>query len=273
MEETEDGGKRMKRENIIVKMHDGSSRKIRVALPTEMKPFETYPVLYLFDGQNVFDKADSFAGVIWDVEKAADQLVREKVIKPLILVAIDNAGDKRLDEYGPWPFEDELYSSLGQGGEFAAYFAEKIIPLVEDRYPIKRRREDRALAGSSMGGLMTAYIGTKYPELFSALGVFSLASWVSEKPFLAMVHEEGNFRDMRFFLQVGTEESRDAETGKVDIEDSQIYVNNTLNYLRALLERGAEYKGVSLNIAVGKTHNEEVWAGFMPQFLEWLSEK
>ncbi|MFH5837012.1 alpha/beta hydrolase [Proteiniclasticum sp. C24MP] len=263
----------MKRENIEIRMHDARLRKIRIALPEDNQPGEKYPVLYLFDGQNIFDKKDSFAGVTWDVENAVEKLVREKIIKPLIIVAIDNAGENRLDEYGPWPFKDEIYSSEGKGNEFAAFLVEELIPQVEEKYPISRNREDRFLAGSSMGGLITAYIGAKYPEIFSSLGVFSLASWVSEKPFLKMLNEEGDFKDMRFFIQVGTEESRDEKTGKVDIENSQIYVDNTLNYLRALLERGADYSRISLTIAVGKTHHEEVWASFMPQFLKWLHDK
>lgn len=254
-------------------MQDGSLRKIRMALPeVHEKSDEKYPVLYLFDGQNIFDREDSFAGVLWDVEEAVEKLVSRKIIGPLIVAAIDNAGEKRLDEYGPWPFKDRMYSSEGKGGEFAAFFTEKVIPLVEEKYPVSRKRRDRYLAGSSMGGLMTAYMGAKYPALFSALGVFSLASWVSEKPFLEMLYEEGDFRETRIFLQVGTEESRDEKTG-VDIAGSQTYVDNTLNYLRALLARGADYNEISLHIAVGKTHNEEVWASFMPRFLEWLQEK
>ncbi len=264
----------MIRENIEVKMYDDSLRKVRVALPEDYKRSgEQYPVVYLFDGQNVFDKEDSFAGVIWDVQKSMENLVKEKKIEPMIIVAIDNAGENRLDEYGPWAFSDDLYSSNGSGEKFAVCFVETILPLLEKRYPIAAEMEKRYLAGSSMGGLITAYIGTKYPERFSSLGIFSLASWVSEKEFLETIYKEGDFSKTRFFIQVGTEESRDEQSGKVEIGKSQKYVDNTLNYLRAILSRGANMDNISLNIAVGKTHNEEVWASFIPQFLMWLSRK
>ncbi|HSR04616.1 MAG TPA: alpha/beta hydrolase-fold protein [Proteiniclasticum sp.] len=262
----------MIRENIEVKMNDARLRKVRILLPEDYKQSnEKYPVLYMFDGQNVFDEEDSFGGVTWGVQESVEKLVKEKKIRPLIIVAIDNAGEKRLDEYGPWAFSDDTYSSEGKGKEFAAFFVETFIPIMEEKYPISTDKRSRYLAGSSMGALITAYIGTKYPELFSSLGLFSLASWVSEKEFLKMIHKEGNFSETRFFIQVGTEESRGEKSGKVEIESSQKYVDNTLRFIRAVILRGADAHQMSVNIAVGKTHNEEAWASFMPQFLTWLA--
>lgn len=263
----------MIRENIEVKMNDGLFRKVRILLPEDYeRSNEKYPVLFMFDGQNVFDEEDSFGGVTWGVQQSAEKLVKDNKIRPLIIVAIDNAGEKRLDEYGPWAFSDDTYSSEGKGKEFAVFFAETFIPLMEEKYPISTDRKSRYLAGSSMGAMITAYIGTKYKELFSSLGLFSLASWVSEREFLDMLHGEGDFRETRFFIQVGTEESRGEKSGKVEIESSQKYVDNTLRFIREVILRGADPHNMSVNIAVGKTHNEEAWASFMPQFLTWLAD-
>lgn len=261
----------MIRENIEVKMNDDRLRKVRILLPEDYeRSSEKYPVLYMFDGQNVFDEEDSFGGVTWGVKETVEKLVNEKKIRPLVIIALDNAGEKRLDEYGPWTFSDDTYSSEGKGKEFAAFFVENFIPIMEEKYPILTDRSSRFLAGSSMGALITAYIGTKYPKLFSSLGIFSLASWVSEKEFLKMIHKEGDFRETRFFIQVGTEESRGEKSGKVEIESSQKYVDNTLRFIKAVILKGADAHHMSVNIAVGKTHNEEAWASFMPQFLLWL---
>ena len=261
----------MIRENIEVKMNDDHLRKVRILLPEDYeRSSEKYPVLYMFDGQNVFDEEDSFGGVTWGVKETVENLVNEKKIRPLIIIALDNAGEKRLDEYGPWAFSDDTYSSEGKGKEFAAFFVESFIPIMEEKYPILTDRSSRYLAGSSMGALITAYLGAKYPKLFSSLGIFSLASWVSEKEFLKMIHKEADFRETRFFIQVGTEESRGEKSGKVEIESSQKYVDNTLRFIKAVILRGADAHHMSVNIAVGKTHNEEAWASFMPQFLLWL---
>lgn len=261
----------MIRENIEVKMNDDRPRKVRILLPEDYeRSGEKYPVLYMFDGQNIFDEEDSFAGATWRVQETVENLVKEKKIRPLIIIALDNAGERRLDEYGPWTFSDDTYSSEGKGKEFAEFYAETFIPIMEGKYPILTDKESRYLAGSSMGALMTAYIGTNYPEMFSSLGIFSLASWVSEKEFLEMIYIEGDFSETRFFIQVGTEESRGEKSGKVEIESSQKYVDNTINFIRAAILKGADAHNMSVNIAVGKTHNEEAWASFMPQFLMWL---
>lgn len=262
----------MIRENIEVTMPDNSLRKVRVALPDDYRESdEIYNVLYMFDGQNLFDEEDSFAGDIWNVHNALDRLVKEKKVRPLVIVGIDNGGDSRLDEYGPWPFKDEVYSSRGEGDAFADYFVQTLIPLLEDKYRISRESRGRAVAGSSMGALISAYIVTKYKEVFSSAGIFSLASWVSEEPFLKMLMEEGSYENTKFFVQVGTEETR-LENGKPDYAASQRYISNSLNFIRAVLLKGGKIDHLSVNIGAGMTHNEGAWAGYMPEFLLWLNE-
>ncbi|HCW73567.1 MAG TPA: phosphonate ABC transporter ATP-binding protein, partial [Clostridiaceae bacterium] len=99
----------MIRENFEITMPDNTLRKVRVALPNDYRESdEVYKVLYMFDGQNLFDEEDSFAGEVWNVHSAMDSLVEENKIEPMVIVGIDNGGDARLDEYGPWPFKDDL---------------------------------------------------------------------------------------------------------------------------------------------------------------------
>lgn len=263
----------MIRENIEMTMADNSLRKVRVALPDDYKASgEIYPVLYMFDGQNLFDVEDSYAGVVWNVHEAMDSLVKEKKMRPMVIIGIDNASGSRLDEYGPWPFRDKAYASRGEGNVFAEHFVHCLLPLLEERYPISCEKNGRFVAGSSMGALISAYITTRYKEVFSSAGIFSLASWVSEKPFLQMIMEEGSYENLRFFIQVGTEESY-LEDGTPDYAASQKYINNSLNFIEAILRRGARVDNIRMNIGAGKTHNEGAWAEYMPEFLLWLDEE
>lgn len=261
----------MIRENFEITMPDNTLRKVRVALPNDYRESdEVYKVLYMFDGQNLFDEEDSFAGEVWNVHSAMDSLVEENKIEPMVIVGIDNGGDARLDEYGPWPFKDDLYSSRGEGGLFAEYFVQTLLPLIEEKYRVARERSGRFLAGSSMGALITAYIVTRHKEAFSSAGIFSLASWVSEVPFLKMIMDEGSYENTRFFIQVGTEETR-LEDGKPDYTASQQYIDNSIRFVRTVLLKGAKISNLSINIGAGKTHNEGAWAGYMPEFLLWLN--
>lgn len=252
-------------------MASGEKRRVRLLLPESILPSEKVPVLYMFDGQNLFEKEDAFGGVTWGVMEALETLLGKKHAVPMAVVGIDNAGPKRLDEYGPWPFTVENHSSSGEGAAFALHFIEKVIPLLEKAYPLKTERKYRALAGSSMGGLMTAYVGAKYPEMFGTLGVFSLASWVSEEPFLEMLEKEGDYGDARIFLQVGTEEERDSE-GMVDYPHSQTYIDNSMRFLKKALEKGASLEEMSIQIGAGKTHHEEAWASYMEEFIHFFQK-
>ncbi|SFO11339.1 alpha/beta hydrolase [Proteiniclasticum ruminis] len=261
----------MKREDIHIEMLSGEKRRVRLLLPERLKAGEKVPVLYMFDGQNLFEKEDAFGGVTWGVQEALEALIDRQEALPMAVVGIDNAGACRLDEYGPWPFIVENYSSAGEGGNFAKHFIERILPLLEKEYPLKTEREYRALAGSSMGGLMTSYIGATYPEMFGTLGVFSLASWVSEEPFIEMLEKEGEYRNARIFLQVGTEEEREAE-GKVDYEHSQTYIDNSMRFLKKALKKGASLEDLMVKIGAGKTHNEGAWASYMEEFIQYVQK-
>lgn len=265
-------GEKMKREDIELMMYDGKQRRIRVVLPDEYHETDmSYPVLFMFDGQNLFDVADSFAGTVWGVQDALEAQMLSDQAAPMIIIGIDNKSDGRLDEYGPWPFQSEQHSSNGGGKVFAEYFIKDLIPELENRFRISKSPKERFLAGSSMGALITAYIGTTYKDSFSSLGIFSISSWVSEKEFLDMLKTEGDFSNTRFFIQVGTEEVREEETGKVDYMESQKYIENTLNFIKAAAGRGACMERMSIHMGAGKTHNEAAWASYMDAFIKWLN--
>lgn len=261
----------MFREDYYITMDNGEKKRVRLLLPEKKTAEERFPVLYMFDGQNLFEEEDAYGGVTWGLREALEKLMEERKALPMAIVGFDNAGPHRLDEYGPWPFQVDAYTSDGSGAAFSSFLVHQIIPELEAKFPLMDDKEGRALAGSSMGGLMTAYTGAAYPDVFSSLGVFSLASWVSEEPFLKMLEEQGDYRGARIFLQVGTEEERGVD-GKVEYAHSQTYIDNSMRFVKKALKIGASLEDLEIHIGAGKTHNEGAWASYMEEFLQFIQK-
>ena len=152
----------------------GRTRRIWIYLPPEYaRTKKSYPVLYMHDGQNVFDDATSFAGE-WGVDEALDSLSTRA--SGSIVVAIDHAGDKRLDEYSPW--KHERYGG-GEGAAYVEFIVRTLKPYVDKHYRTRRAAAHTAIAGSSMGGLISLYAALEHPNVFSKAGVFSPALWIA----------------------------------------------------------------------------------------------
>lgn len=160
-------------------------RRVWIYLPENYKGTNyRYPVLYMHDGQNVFDDATSFSGE-WGVDECLDSM---KV--KCIVVAIDNGGAKRLNEYCPYNFSPRnlglaVADSLGkgEGGLYVDFLVRTLKPFIDKNYRTLKDRKNTFVAGSSMGGLISMYAMLKYPKVFGGAGVFSPAFWVGPKIF------------------------------------------------------------------------------------------
>src|SRR5437588_1081000 len=146
----------------------GNRRDVLVYLPRGYRRFSRrrYPVLYLQDGQNVFDAATSFASVEWGVDETAEQLIQKELIEPLIIVAIANTGKDRIHEYAPSPsaiFELELEEtrSRGLGRDYGRVLIEELKPYIDKKYRTQREAEFTGLGGSSSGGYVTMAPGCR----------------------------------------------------------------------------------------------------------------
>src|SRR6201993_1908094 len=162
----------------------GNRRDVLVYLPPGYRRFsrKRYPVLYLHDGQNVFDAATSFAGVEWGVDETAERLVRAKIIEPLIIVAVANVGEDRVHEYTPTPGVIEAKGkrkkrSRGLARLYGYFLVEELKPYIDRKYRTKPHPEFTALGGSSLGDLVTLAIGILYPTAFRRLMVMSPSVW------------------------------------------------------------------------------------------------
>lgn len=261
----------MIQENISLKFYDGKMRTVRVLLPEEYKNSEqTYPVLYMFDGQNLFDPEDSYTGVTWEVREALEQLQEEGKAGPMIVVGIDHAGPRRLHEYGPFRMKYKRRWIVGEGHRFGSFLVEELIPSLESRYPMQKDPAGRFLAGSSMGGLMTAYTIMTYPDVFSKAGIFSLCSWISKKEFTAYAAETIRPASNKFYIQAGAREGLDVTTGKENRRVSKNYLEDSLDFIRQLQSGGIMPEQITWRLGEQDWHSESCWQTYMPEFLQWL---
>jgi len=150
-------------------------RRIWIYLPPDYESSQKkYPVIYMHDGQNLFDNKTSFSGE-WGVDETLNQLF-EQGDYGAIVVGIDNGGNKRLDEYSPW--KNPMYGG-GDGDEYIDFIKYSLKPCIDQHFRTQTGPQSTCLWGSSMGGLISAYGVIKYPETFGKAGVFSPSYWFS----------------------------------------------------------------------------------------------
>ncbi|OON96896.1 MAG: hypothetical protein ATN31_09065 [Candidatus Epulonipiscioides saccharophilum] len=241
------------------------TRKIRVYLPNKYDiDDKAYPVVYFHDGKAVFYGSGPFGTGSWEVLDTVTRIEAEGKSEGYIIVAMDNAEEERAIEYLPFKqsssikFGDEEIG--GKAFEYAEFFVEKLMPFIASKY----RTAEASIIGSSMGGLVTAFIVSKYPDKFVKVGVFSIASWVyKNNEFIDYLKTNKANKHMKYFVHVGTEEGHLAN----ELELAQIYVNDTIKYVRTLLELGVPIENIDLNVGVGDTHSERSWSKYVEQFL------
>ena len=164
-------------------------RDIMVYVPPqyEDQPDRHFPVLYLHDGQNLFDPSTSFVpGRTWRVAETADEAIEAGEVEPLIIVGIANTGDQRLAEYTPVP---DWKMGGGEADKYGRLITEDLMLFINANYRGLRGRENTGMGGSSLGGLVTLYLGLKYQDLFSRLAVLSPSVWWNHKSIIGYVND------------------------------------------------------------------------------------
>jgi predicted alpha/beta superfamily hydrolase len=240
----------------------GNRRDVLVYLPRGYRRFSRrrYPVLYLQDGQNIFDAATSFGGVEWGVDETAEQLIQRKLIEPLIIVAIANTGEDRIHEYAPTRgvihSADPKKRSKGLAREYGRFLIEELKPYIDKRYHTKREAEFTGLGGSSGGALLTLSLGLWFPNAFTRLIVMSPSVWWDDQVIVKMVEELDEKLPLRIWLDTGT-----AEEGW---ERARILRD-------ALVEKGWRlYNDLNYKEIKDGDHSEGAWAGRVDPALRFL---
>ena len=215
-----------------------------------------YPVLYLQDGQNIFDRATAFGGEEWHVDETASALVGQGQIEPLIVVGIYNAGEKRLDEYTPTRVE-----AKGGGGGAEAYgrfLVDELKPFIDREYRTLGDQPNTGIGGSSLGGLVSTWMAITRPDVFGRLASLSPSVWWDDRMIVKAVDALPGKLPIRIWLCAGTNE------GPKVADDART--------LRAAFTRKGWVPEQDLKYfeAQGAGHDERSWAARMGEVLKYL---
>lgn len=227
------------------------TRRIWVYLPAEyFTTRQRYPVLYMHDGQNLFDAQTSFSGE-WGVDEIMDAMQAA-----CIVVGIDNGGVKRMTEYNP---NDNLQQGKGEGKAYLEFIVKTLKPFIDKRYRTRKTKSSTSIAGSSMGGLISFYAGLYYPGVFGAVGVLSPSFWIApqlktELPKLS----KKKYAGQRYFFYAGGGESATMVSDMLQIAE---------------LMKTHTKAAIKTSVAETGQHNERSWGAVFPEFYKWAVDK
>jgi predicted alpha/beta superfamily hydrolase len=241
----------------------GNRRDILVYLPPGYRrsPWARYPVLYLHDGQNVFNAATSFSGVEWGVDETAERLIRTKGIEPLIIVAVANMGDDRIHEYAPTLGVIDAKArrkkrSKGLAQMYGRFLLDELKPYIDGKYRTRRGPEFTGLGGSSLGALATLAIGLLHSDKFRKLMVMSPSIWWDDFAIYRLVDSIDGKPRLKIWLDTGT-----AETGWEQARELR----------NRFMEKGWKlHKDIEYVEVPGADHSEAAWAVRVEPALRFL---
>ena len=228
------------------------TRKIRVWTPSSYDPNGTkrYPVLYMHDGQNLFDKYTSFAGE-WGIDESIETLIESKGIDGFIVVGIDNGSD-RMIEYTPnWSDTPEM-----EGGKYGEFIINELKPHIDKNYLTLKDRENTMIGGSSMGGLISFYIGLKYKDTFGHILAMS-----------SSFHRNTIDARQEFINSLTLENLPKLYLDSGYPKDNSEYVD----VVKAeLINKGYPESLIYTRKVDGHTHSEASWQKRFPEAISWL---
>ncbi len=230
------------------------NRRIWIYLPAGYDDNDRhYPVMYMHDGQNLFDDDTSFAGE-WGVDESLNQMFEEGY-PGFIVVGVDNGSEERLNEYSPWVHDDW---GGGQGGEYVDFLVNTLKPMIDSSFRTLPGRENTGIGGSSMGGLISMYATLKYPEVFSRALIFSPAFWFADDCY-QMARKTPLDQDFRFYFLAGGK-----EYGETDVPVS------TKLMVDILIENGLKEHQYEFIVDPKGKHNEAFWEKYFPAAARFL---
>ena len=234
-----------------------NQRDIVVYVPPDydQQPERRYPVLYMHDGQNLFDAATAFNGQDWHVAQTADYAISAGLVEPLIVVGLYNTGKTRLREYTP-----TSVPRLGGGraDRYAKFLIEEVKPVVDRDYRTKQEASQTGLAGSSLGGLVSIYLGLKFSNVFSKIAALSPSVWWNQRVIVRFAQAAPVEPRPRIWLDIGTRE------GPRIVDDVE-------KFRDVLLSKGWQNdRDLHYERVEGAEHNEAAWAARVGPFLQFL---
>ena len=265
-DKSDDLPKSTRAENVFILSEDfkipqlNRERRVWMYLPPNYKSAnKSFPVIYMHDGQNLFDTSTSYSAE-WSVDETLNRLYKDGNAS-FIVVAIDNGKDKRLDEYSPW--KNQKYGG-GEGDAYLEFIVKTLKPYIDANYKTLKDKENTAIIGSSMGGLISHYAALKYPNIFGKIGVYSPAFW-----FAPEINEfsklNGNIQDTKMYFLAGGKEGNNS--GFSEISQTVTDMNSMMTVLK---ESGFPTKNIQSKVVPEGKHNEELWQNNFEEAITWL---
>ena len=241
----------------------GNMRTIRVWLPPKYDAHKAggYPVIYFMDGQNVFDGMTSFIpNQEWRADETATAMIDAGIIAPVVLVAVDNAGAKRADEYLPTMAKFQNQEMGGEADKFGDFLVKEVKPFVAKEYNVAKEGKRTGLIGSSFGGIISFYLGTMRPNEFGLLGVMSPSFWWNDQELIKGVSNWKAKPDVKMWMDMGLEEGSTMVPTARAMRDA---------LLGKGFKSGVDFRYYEEGFA---GHNERAWAGRLDLCLQFLLE-
>ena len=228
------------------------SHKVWLYLPPDYASSKKkYPVIYMHDGQNLFDDKTSYVGE-WKVDEILNKIHKETG-KGFIVVGIEHGGKERVNELTPWAHEQH---GGGKGKQYIHFIVNTLKPYVDANYRTKPQQKYTGLIGASLGGLISYYGGLTYPDVFGKIGALSTSFWFSSKVY-DMTKKKGNQQNLRMYLLVGGKEGGSMAPDMIKAE-------------KMLLESGFNKANLTSKLNKEAEHNETFWSSEFETVVKWL---
>ncbi len=243
---------------------ENESRTIRIYTPDayDWERDRRFPVLYMFDGQNVFSHPESALFHTWCANTTMDRMVSENRIPPWIIVAVDHT-NWRMEEYSPW--DEPLRGEHGKGPVFADFLVNHLKPYIDTTYRTLPDARWTGAMGASMGGLISLFLGKRYPDIFGRIGAVSPSlMWSGGAMFRFWDKHTGHWS--KIYLDTGSEEQYHFYETFLD------YVRVTADFHNHMKNIGYGDHELLYRIWDGHFHNEESWQIRLPEIWQWLLE-
>lgn len=241
----------------IPRLSGENTRKVYVYLPASYKKDRTarYPVMYMFDGHNIFCDEDATYGKSWGMEKYMDETGKDLII---VGVECNHEGNSRLQEYSPINFENATLGKIkAKGSVYMNWLVNTLKPYIDSEYRTLPDRKNTIIAGSSMGGLMALYGATVYNHIFQRAACLSPSLWVSAGKVLEMVARAHIRRDTCIYLDYGSDEMfNHVANAEALISTAHLLLTKRVN--------------LAFRIVPGGTHCEASWEKQIPIFMDCL---
>ena len=226
-------------------------RRVWIYLPQDYYTANnSYPVMYMHDGQNLFDNVYAAFGE-WNVDETMESIF-SSFSTSAIIVGIDNSVE-RLNEYSPWYNID--YAVGGLGDEYASFIVNTLKPFIDGYFRTVSDRQHTAIMGSSMGGLISFFAATEYQNIFSKAGIFSPSFWFSDSVY-SFIQQRGHQYDMRYYF--------------LSEDNGGTVVENSNKVIDTLLANGFSSNELIHKTVLGANHNEQFWSSEFGDAFKWL---